>query len=267
MTLCRALFLFIIYNLSAQQKPIETIYFEFDQFDLTPKQTEVVIRFIKNIDSSKVESIQIYGYCDDRGNDQYNFRLSNNRANTIQNLLLSAGFKQSKIVILEGKGRIVVKADTVENLHETRSKNRRVDLIVVKKNSFGKGIHNSFTNKLKVGDKIFLDNILFDIGSSKLTPNSKKELDKVVTTLQNQKNIQFEIRGHVCCTPDIYTDGIDRATKERRLSWNRAKTVFYYLSSKKVSKNRMSYQGCGNKYPLGKGDNLDRRVEFLITKI
>ncbi|SHL71370.1 OmpA family protein [Flavobacterium chilense] len=138
MKLCSALFLFIIYNLSAQQKSIETIYFEFDKFDLTPKQTEIVNQFIKSIDSSKVESIQIYGYCDDRGNDDYNFRLSNNRANTIQKLLITAGFNQSKIVILEGKGRVVLRLDTVENLHETRSKNRRVDLIVVKKTASGK---------------------------------------------------------------------------------------------------------------------------------
>ncbi|MBS7255258.1 OmpA family protein [Flavobacterium branchiicola] len=267
MKICLPLFLFIIYNLSAQQKPIETIYFEFDKYDLTPKQTEIVTNFIKSIDTTKVESIQIYGYCDDRGNDEYNYALSNNRANTIQNLLVSAGFNETKIVILEGKGRIVVKPDTVENLHETRTKNRRVDLIVVKRNSFGKGIYTSFKDNLKVGDKIYLESILFDIGSAKLTPSSKKELDKIATKLQTQKNLKFEIRGHVCCTPEIYSDGIDKDTNERRLSWNRAKTVFNYLSSKKVSKNRMSYQGCGNKYPLGRGDNFDRRVEFLITKI
>ncbi|KAF2336516.1 OmpA family protein [Flavobacterium daemonense] len=267
MKLCLALFLFIIYNLSAQQKPIETIYFEFDKYDLTPKQTEVVINFIKSIDTTKVESIQIYGYCDDRGTDEYNFRLSNNRANTIQNLLVDAGFHQSKIVILEGKGRIVVRPDTIENLHETRSRNRRVDLIVVKRNSFGKGIYTSFKDNLKVGDKIYLESILFDMGSSVLTSSSKKELDKIAEILLRQKSLQFEIRGHVCCTPDMYDDGIDNATKERRLSWNRAKTVFNYLSSKKVSKNRMTYQGCGNKFPLGKGDKYDRRVEFLITKI
>jgi outer membrane protein OmpA-like peptidoglycan-associated protein len=267
MKICLALFLFIIYNLSAQQKPIETIYFEFDKYDLTPNQTEIVTNFIKSIDTTKVESIQIYGYCDDRGNDDYNFKLSNNRANTIQNLIVSAGFNQSKIVILEGKGRVVLRPDTVENLHETRSKNRRVDLIVVKRNSFGKGIKTSFKNNLKVGDKIYLDNILFDIGSAKLTSSSKKELDKIAEILKEKKNLQFEIRGHVCCTPEIYSDGIDKDTKERRLSWNRAKTVFNYLSAKKVSKNRMTYQGCGNKYPLGRGDNLDRRVEFLITKI
>ncbi|WP_427875653.1 OmpA family protein [Flavobacterium sp. MMS24-S5] len=262
-----ALILFSYYTVNAQQKPVETIYFEFDKYDLTEKQISVVSNFIKNIDTSKVESIQIYGYCDDRGNDEYNFRLSNNRANTIQDLLIKKGFNQSKIVILEGKGRVVVKADTIENLYETRLRNRRVDLIVVKKNSFGKGIHTSFKDKLKVGDKVCLESILFEIGSAKLTPNSKKELDKIAVTLQDHRNLNFEIRGHVCCTPEIYSDGIDRATKERRLSWNRAKTVFHYLMSKKVSKSRMTYIGCGNRYPLGRGDNYDRRVEFVITKI
>lgn len=267
MKICKVLLLFFTLNLSAQQKPFETIFFDFDKFDLTEQQTGVVANFIKKIDTSKVESIQIYGYCDDRGDDDYNFRLSKNRVNTIQNLLVSKGFNQSKIIILEGKGRVVLRPDTVENLNATRSKNRRVDLIVVNKNSFGKGVHNSFKNKLKVGDKVYLDNILFNIGSSKLTHNSKKELDKIATVLQQKKNIQFEIRGHVCCTPEIYGDGIDRETKERRLSWNRAKTVFKYLLSKKISSGRMTFQGCGNKYPLGKGDNYDRRVEFCITQI
>lgn len=267
MKICKVLFIFFTFNLSAQQKPIETIFFDFDKFDLTEQQKGVVANFIKKIDTSKIESIQIYGYCDDRGDDDYNFRLSRNRVTTIQNLLVSRGFNQSKIIILEGKGRVVLRPDTVDNLKETRSKNRRVDLIVVNKNSFGKGVHNSFKNKLKVGDKVYLDNILFDIGSSKLTHNSRKELDKIATILQHQKSIQFEIRGHVCCTPEIYVDGIDKETKERRLSWNRAKTVFKYLLSKKVSSGRMTFQGCGNKYPLGKGDNYDRRVEFCITQI
>jgi outer membrane protein OmpA-like peptidoglycan-associated protein len=263
----RALTLLCICNLSAQQKPVETIYFDFDKYDLTDKQTGVITDFIKTIDTSKVESIQIYGYCDDRGNDQYNYRLSNSRVNKVQEILVSAGFNESKIIILEGKGRIIVRQDTVENLQETRSKNRRVDLIVVKRNSYGKGIKNSLKNNLKVGDKIYLENILFEMGSSKLTENSKKELDKIALTLQEKKTLQFEIRGHVCCTPDTYTDAIDKTTKERRLSWNRAKTVFTYLITHKISQSRMTYLGCGNKYPLGKGDNVDRRVEFLITKI
>lgn len=263
MKLNLAILLFSFYTVSAQQKPVESIYFEFDRYDLTSKQINVVSDFIKNIDTSKVESIQIYGYCDDRGTDKYNFRLSNKRANKIQNLLVGHGFKKSKIVILEGRGRIVVKPDTIANLHEARLLNRRVDLIIVKKNGF----HTSFKNKLKVGDRVYIESILFNIGSAKLTDTAKKELDKVATSLQKHQNLKFEIRGHVCCTPEIYSDGIDRDTKERRLSWNRAKTVFHYLISKKISKSRMTYIGCGNKYPLKRGDNYDRRVEFLITNI
>ena len=256
-----------IYNLSAQQKPIETIYFDFDKYILSYQQTKVITDFIKNIDTTKIESIQIYGYCDDRGTDEYNYRLSEDRVNTVREILTSNGFNKSRIIILEGKGRVIIRSDTVENLNATRSKNRRVDLIAVKKNTYGKGVRNSLQSELNLGDKIFLENILFDLGSSKLTPASKKELDKIAAILQNKKTIRFEIRGHVCCTPEVYTDGIDRETNERRLSWNRAKTVFFYLSSKKISKSRMSYQGCGNKYPLKKGEDLDRRVEFFITKI
>ena len=105
------------------------------------------------------------------------------------------------------------------------------------------------------------------MGSSKLTTKSKEELDKIAVQLQKNKTIEFEIRGHVCCTPNYYTDGIDKETKERKLSFNRAKAVYRYLLLKNINKSRMSYKGYGNKFPLGKGDALDRRVEFFISKI
>ena len=92
-------------------------------------------------------------------------------------------------------------------------------------------------------------------------------MDKIAEQLQKNKNIEFEIRGHVCCTPSYYNDAIDRSTNERKLSLNRAKTVFWYLISKNINSLRMTYKGCGNKFPLGKGEEIDRRVEFLITKI
>lgn len=253
--------------LFAQEKTIETVYFEFDRYALHEKQEQIVVDFIKTIDTTKIESIQIYGYCDDRGDNDYNYKLSKNRVETVQKILTNNGFNKNKIVIIEGKGRVVIRKDTVENLNETRSKNRRVDLILVKKNSFGKGIYNSFQKKHTVGDRIFLENILFVMGSSKLTAKSKAELDKIAVQLQKDKTLEFEIRGHVCCTPSYYNDAIDKETKERKLSLNRAKTVYRYLLSKNINSLRMNYKGCGNQFPLGKGDALDRRVEFLISKI
>jgi outer membrane protein OmpA-like peptidoglycan-associated protein len=261
------LFLLFFSYLSAQIKTSETVYFEFDKYNLYTDQVQTIVNFIKRVDTTKVESIQIYGYCDDRGDNDYNYKLSDNRVKTVQDILTSNGFNKNKIVIIEGKGRVILTTDAFENLNETRSKNRRVDLLIVKKNSFGKGIYNSFQDNHKVGDRVYLDNILFPLGSSKLTAQSKLELDKISKILQKQKNLQFEIKGHVCCTPNYYDDAIDKDSRERKLSLNRAKSVYKYLMSKGINSLRMKYIGCGNKFPTGLGEALDRRVEFLIVKI
>jgi outer membrane protein OmpA-like peptidoglycan-associated protein len=253
--------------LTAQEKKIETVYFDFDKYSLEAEQEQIILDFVSQADSSAIESVQIYGYCDDRGNYDYNYKLSEDRVNTVRNILTSHGFNKNKIVIIEGMGRVLLTDDILENLAEIRSKNRRVDLLLVQKNSFGKGIYNSIQEKHIVGDRIYFENILFHLGSSDLSLNSKKELDKIAVLLQKNKNIEFEIRGHVCCTPSYYNDAIDRATNERKLSLNRAKTVFWYLISQNVNSLRMTYKGCGNNFPLEKGDDVDRRVEFLITKI
>ena len=266
-TIFRILLLLFFCHLKAQEKPIETVYFEFDKYNLYNNQIQTIIDFAKNADTSKIESIQIYGYCDDRGDNDYNYKLSKNRVKTVQDILTYNGFNKNKIVVIEGKGRILIQKDSIDNLMEIRNKNRRVDLFIVKKNSYGKGIYNSFQEKHKVGDRIYLENIFFALGRSVLTIQSKKELDKIVLLLQKHPTLQFEIRGHVCCTPSYYDDAIDKATHERKLSLNRARNVFKYLISKNINSLRMSYRGCGNKFPLGKGDALDRRVEFLILKI
>jgi outer membrane protein OmpA-like peptidoglycan-associated protein len=260
------LFLFFGY-LSAQEKPVQTLYFDFDKYSLYEQQIKTIIDFAKKSDTTKIESIQIYGYCDDRGDNDYNYELSKNRVKTVQDILTANGFSKNKIVIIEGKGRVILTKENEENITEIRSKNRRVDLFIVAKNSFGNGIYNSFQDNHKVGDRIYLENILFALGSSALPLESKKELDKIAAILQKNQKLEFEIRGHVCCTPSYYEDAIDEHTHERKLSFNRAKSVYRYLLSKKINPQRMSYKGCGNRFPLEKGDALDRRVEFLILKI
>ena len=178
------IFLFFFSYLTAQIKTAETVYFEFDKYNLDNHQVQVIVNFIKTVDTAKVESIQIYGYCDDRGDNDYNYKLSDNRVKTVQDILTSNGFNKNKIVIIEGKGRVILTNDPFENLTQIRSKNRRVDLLIVKKNSFGKGIYNSFQDNHKVGDRVYLETILFPLGSSKLTEQSKVELDKISKILQ-----------------------------------------------------------------------------------
>jgi outer membrane protein OmpA-like peptidoglycan-associated protein len=254
----------------AQEEAVKSVYFEFDKFNLDEKQAKEVIDFIKNTDSTRIESIQIFGYTDDIGKEAYNFKLSTNRANTIQTKLTQSGIKSKIIVTIEGKGRILIDDDIVDNLPEKRSKNRRVDVVLNLKELpklVLPGFYNMIQKNHVVGDHIYLENILFEKGSSHLTTKAKTELDKVALLCLRYKNIEFEIQGHVCCTPPNQREAIDKDTKKRQLSTNRAQSVYKYLVFRRVPKNRMTFKGYGNTVPLGKEPEYDRRVELVITKI
>ena len=254
----------------AQEEAVQSVYFEFDKFSLTENQIKEAVNFIKSTDSTRINAIQIFGYTDDIGKDAYNFKLSSNRANAIKNKLVDNGIKSKIIITIEGKGRVLIDDDIVANLPEKRSKNRRVDIVLNLK-ELPKlqlpGFYNTIKKNHVVGDHIYLENILFEKGSSVLTGKSRDDLDKIALLLQRYKNIEFEVQGHVCCTPPEQREAIDKDTRKRHLSTNRANTVYNYLALRRINKNRMKFKGYGNTVPLGKTPEYDRRVELVITKI
>jgi outer membrane protein OmpA-like peptidoglycan-associated protein len=255
----------------AQEEEIYSIFFEFDKYNLKEEQAEGVVAFVQKIDTARIESIQIYGYCDDRGKDEYNFVLSTNRATTVKNKLIERGIKSKIIITLEGKGRIMLDEDLQTDIPEARSKNRRVDVVVNYKSILIEnlkipGVYSTVKKDAVQGDRIYLEKVLFERGSSQLTAQAKKELDKIAILLLKYKTIHFEVQGHVCCTPTYHREAVDRETKKRELSVNRAKRVFNYLFKKGISNSRMTYRGYGNTQSLKQGGALDRRVELLILK-
>ena len=263
--------LFSVVSFAQEDEEVHSIFFEFDKYNLKEEQANAVVAFVSKIDTTRIESIQIFGYCDDRGKDAYNYTLSTNRANTVKNKLIERGIKSKIIITLEGKGRIMLDEDMQINVPEARSKNRRVDVVVnfkpiVIEDLKIPGVYSTIKKDRIVGDRIYLDHVLFERGSSQLTYKAKKELDRIALELHKYKNIHFEIQGHVCCTPTFQKEAVDRDTKKRELSINRAKRVYNYFLMKRISKVRMSYKGYGNTQSLKQGSTLDRRVELLITK-
>jgi outer membrane protein OmpA-like peptidoglycan-associated protein len=256
--------------LQAQEEIVHSVYFESAKFGLNEKQVSAVVDFIKNTDSTRIESIQIYGYTDDIGKEAYNYKLSTKRATAIQEKFIANGIKNRVIVTIEGKGRILIDDDIVENLPEKRSKNRRVDVVLNMKplpKIVIPGFYTTIQKNHVVGDHIYLENVLFQRGSSKLEFKSKTDLDKIARLLLKYKNLKFEIQGHVCCTPPYQKEAIDMDSKKRQLSTNRAQSVYKYLIFKRVPKDRMTFKGYGNTVPLGKGTQYDRRVELVISGI
>ena len=267
-------FFLIISNVVFSQELLKhEVYFDTDKYEVPEIEQHRLLLFVKNLDSVKVEKIEIFGFCDDIGSNAYNLNLSQQRANAIRGLLSNLKINDSTINNVNGKEEILLKIINSSNTDLIRSLNRKVEVIVFLKPSQIEPIVETKKikkklddNNLKVGDKIVLENILFQIGYRTIIPESKKTLEEIANILLERKNVYFSIQGHVCCTKNS-RDAVDVETKKQNLSLVRAKYIYNYLANKGVSKKRMKYVGMRRKFPLGGDPKFDRRVEILITYI
>ncbi|MBU2926741.1 OmpA family protein [Winogradskyella psychrotolerans] len=264
-------------QLSFAQKELKhEVYFETDQHDIPETEHSRLLLFLSKIEDVDIEKVSIYGFTDDRGSDNYNLVLSQNRADAIKEVFSNNEFDESKMTNVDGKGKILVNIIKENDLNKIRGLNRKVEIIVtpvfppkpvvVVEEPKTNKTEDLLKGELKEGDKILLDNLLFRTGYSYLTKESKVVLDRIAEILVERTNVYFTIEGHVCCTQGE-RDAIDRKTKKRNLSVARAKYIYDYLVDKGVKHYRMKFAGMRRKQPLGGEPELDRRVEILVTRI
>jgi len=265
--------LLMISNLAFSQNELKhEVYFETSKHIIPVIEHNRLLLFIQKLDSLEIEKISIYGFCDDVGSDAYNLNLSQQRADVIKELFSDNNINDSLINNVDGKGKILLKIVNAKNTSIIRSLNRRAEIIVQIKSLVlnvvdeRKETQKKLSDKLVVGDKIVLKNILFEIGYSTVVPESKNVLDSLAEILVEKENIYFSIQGHVCCTKNT-RDAVDAETKKQNLSLARAKYIYTFLAKKGVSKKRMKYVGMRRKFPLGGDPKFDRRVEIVITYI
>lgn len=264
----------------SQNELTHEVYFDTDKYAILPTEESRLLLFISNLSDIDIESISIFGFCDDVGADSYNLKLSQQRANAIKTVFSNNEISEDLISNVDGKGKILLKIVEEKNVVKIRGLNRKVEIIVkpkppkivdskkekeeeeVKK----KDAHELLKGDLKVGDKIVFENILFKTGYSQIMPESKKTLESIAHALVERKDIYFTIQGHVCCTQNT-RDAVDRKTKLRNLSEARAKYIYNYFIKKGVDKKRMRHIGLRRKFPLGGDPKFDRRVEIVITYV
>ncbi len=265
--------LFLLANIGrAQTGNTHVVYFETDQFNVPEIETNRLVLFIQSLKDIEIERIAIYGFCDDRGSDSYNLTLSQNRADAIKKIFSGFGVDDRLISNVDGKGEVLLRVISSDNLNVIRGLNRKVEINIVYRITEPKAVvkekkkYSFLSKELAVGDKITLENILFKTGYSYIVKESVPVLEMMADALLERGDVYFTIEGHVCCTKNA-RDAVDRKTGKRNLSLARAKYIYDYLVKKGVKRTRMRYVGLKNKYPLGKATRFDKRVEIKITSI
>ena len=261
----------------SQEEHKHVVYFDTDKYVVPSTEKNRILLFIQQLEGIDIDKIEIFGFCDDRGTDNYNQILSQHRAEAIKSIFSNNNIEESLITNVDGKGEILLNIVHEDDLNEIRGLNRKVEVIVKSVATIEEPVEivevkpvkkddRLIKDGVKVGDKILLENLLFKTNYSYLESKSKKVIEKIAKELVERDDVYFIIQGHVCCTENS-RDAIDRKTRKRNLSVARAKHVYDYLARKGVSKSRMKYVGLRRKFPLGKGDKFDRRVEILVTHI
>lgn len=115
---------------------INPIYFDFDQYYITPQAAAELDKVVFVMQNFPDVVIKIESHTDARGEDSYNFTLSNDRAKSTYSYIVSKGIDPTRIESVQGFGetRLINKcANGIDCTDEEHQLNRRSDFIVVKK--------------------------------------------------------------------------------------------------------------------------------------
>ncbi|RPI18867.1 MAG: hypothetical protein EHM58_03805 [Ignavibacteriae bacterium] len=108
---------------------LNNIYFDFDKYDLKPESFSELERVYKFLTDNPEIKVEISAHTDAIGSEEYNMGLSQKRAQSVVDYLISIGINQDRL-IAKGYGKSQPVADN--GTEEGRALNRRVEMKIVK---------------------------------------------------------------------------------------------------------------------------------------
>ena len=108
---------------------LNNVYFDFDKWFLRPESFVELDRVVKMLEENPAVEIEMSAHTDSWGSDDYNFKLSDNRAKSVVEYILSKGIPSGRIISNGyGETKPVAPNDTYDN----RQLNRRVEFTILK---------------------------------------------------------------------------------------------------------------------------------------
>lgn len=111
----------------SSSNPMMDMYFTFDTYDLDENLMAVLKENVAYLKSHPFSKIEIQGHCDERGSNNYNLALGNQRAHSVKSYLISLGIDESRIhTVSYGEE----KPFCTENIENCWYLNRKVHFLV-----------------------------------------------------------------------------------------------------------------------------------------
>ena len=223
--------------------------FDFDSAKLNEDGIATIEAYRKSIGPELTDAymVVIVGHTDSSGDPKYNLWLSQERAKSVAEYLVSTGVNENQIRVI---GRGAKEPIASNETREGRMQNRRVDILVV-------------AEVRSLDALIFPSVALFERKSAELTKQGRALLEENRQEAMDllQRATFIEIIGH--------TDDKGDEDDNMALSKLRAASVRDYLISKGHDPSKMITTGMGETAPVASNDTREgraqnRRVEILV---
>jgi len=102
-----------------------TIYFEYDQYNLTSKSIQALKGVVSVMNKNKKITLSVEGHADERGTREYNLALGQRRSESVASYLIANGIKRNRLITKSyGEERPL----SLGSSEAAWSKNRRVEI-------------------------------------------------------------------------------------------------------------------------------------------
>ncbi len=246
---------------------IAPIYFDFDKWSLSDKELHQLDKVVQVMNENPAIIIEVGAHTDSKNLESYNQLLSDKRAKTVVQYIISKGISPNRIT---GKGygeMILVNhcKSFVPCSAEEKQANRRTEFMIISGNNYPSEDFIEKKNEKYINtNPIYFNNDKFNIRK-----DAAYELDRVIRMLKENLTMVIEAESH--------TDSKNTEAYNQVLSEKRAKAVVEYITSKGINLNRIIGKGYGEMQLINhcksfvkctpKEQQANRRTEFKIVKM
>lgn len=117
-------------EVEAAKMKIEPVYFDYDKSAIPQVENAKIEKLVNLLKENATYKVNISGYADNKGDDNYNLNLSKNRVSTVVGAITKSGIKKNRIGSQKGLGEANPAA--TNDTDEGRALNRRVEFEVIK---------------------------------------------------------------------------------------------------------------------------------------
>ena len=109
--------------------PLKNVFFDTDKSDLKAKSFVELNKLVDFLNANATIKIELHGHTDNEGDDAHNLTLSDDRAKSVMNYLISKGISKER---LKAKGFGETKPIATNETKEGRAENRRTEYVILK---------------------------------------------------------------------------------------------------------------------------------------